>query len=350
VLELNDYELKYRLITVFALAERNITLVATANPSTLLKIADILNTEWDALIREVATGNAYGLCADPQRAEALNTLRDNRGMITFADIWPNLQVVTTWTGGNCAVLIPALRKQLQRTTQIVEMGYMSSEFRGSLTVNANQNKSILTIHENFFEFVECDRWQDEAREFLTIESLQIGKQYYVLVTTQSGLYRYFINDIVEVDGRYNNTPTIRFVQKGKGVINLTGEKLYENQVIQAVKQMGQALNMDTGFFMMLGDADSLRYTLYIAATPCTEVAAVLEKYLGDQNIEFVAKRRGGRLKQTAVCFVSSTAGDAYKRHCIERGQRESQFKLMKLQNIRDCTFDFEPYRINFNAA
>ena len=54
------------------------------------------------------------------------------------------------------------------------------------------------------------------------------------MSTQTGLYRYFMNDIVRVTGKFHETPTIQFVQKGKGVTNITGEKLYESQVIQAV--------------------------------------------------------------------------------------------------------------------
>jgi hypothetical protein len=43
-----------------------------------------------------------------------------------------------------------------------------------------------------------------------------------------------MNDIVEVAGHDRQTPLIRFVQKGKGVVSFTGEKLYEVQVIAAV--------------------------------------------------------------------------------------------------------------------
>jgi hypothetical protein len=57
----------------------------------------------------------------------------------------------------------------------------------------------------------------------------------VFVTNASVLYRYKMNDIVEVAGLYGRTPLIRFVQKGKGVVSFTGEKLYEVQVIAAVE-------------------------------------------------------------------------------------------------------------------
>ena len=213
----------------------------------------------------------------------------------------------------------------------------------SITVDVLHNKSIPTIHENFFEFVECDAWENEEPAFLTIDALTEGQQYYVFATTQNGLYRYFINDIVEVDGWFNKTPTIRFVQKGKGVTNLTGEKLYESQVIEAVQKLAQEAGIEIDFFMMLGCPDTVQYTLYVEAKPSNAVAA-FEAHLGTLNIEFESKRGSGRLNETQLAFLKPGVAEKYKQYCIEQGQREGQFKLLKLQYVKDCGFDFSPYR------
>ena len=72
------------------------------------------------------------------------------------------------------------------------------------------------------------------------------------MTTQNGLYRYFINDIIQVTGKYNNTPTIQFIQKGDGVISLTGEKLYEDQVNKAVLKVIKNYDLRIKFYVMVG--------------------------------------------------------------------------------------------------
>ena len=53
------------------------------------------------------------------------------------------------------------------------------------------------------------------------------------------------------------------------------------------------------------------------------------------------------------CFRSSSlalrtgAGEAYRRHCIERKrQREAQLKVLALQSAEECDFDFKPYRLD----
>ncbi|WP_419903235.1 GH3 auxin-responsive promoter family protein [Kiloniella sp.] len=355
IFEIKDSDLKYFLITAFALSEKNITLIATANPSTLLKIAEILKNRFNDLVEVIAEGNRYGLKPNPIRARELRATsifgdltNPLVGSVSFENIWPNLKSVTTWTGGNCAIQIPNVKKLLKQSTKIVEMGYLSSEFRGSITVDVLNNKSIPTIHENFFEFVERDQWGEDDPDFLTVDMLGEGQQYYVVVTTQNGLFRYFINDIVEVDGWFNNTPTIRFVQKGRGVTNLTGEKLYENHVLEAIRKLKIERSLDFNFFMMLGCPDKIKYQLFIEEDPeselDTDIVLSLERYLSEINIEFKAKRESGRLKKTSVVFLKEGTAEAYRNHCIAEGQSEGQFKLLHLQEVKDCSFNFDQHR------
>ena len=357
VFEIEDYELKYYLITAFALAEDNITIMATANPSTLLKISNIIEKHAVEFIHDIKFGTlacVEGLGGDqkraitqnfkknPIRAKELEGILCDTGKLIFADIWPNMKAVATWTGGSCSVLISSLRRQLSSSTHIVEMGYLSSEFRGSITIDVLNNMSIPTLHENFFEFVEKEKWEKECPNFLPLEHIEEGKQYYVFVTTQSGLYRYAINDIIEVTGMYNNTPTIQFVQKGKGVTNLTGEKLYESQLTETIEAIKQEKNLDISFFVMLADEQRLEYRLYIEHEPFDEswLLERLEQLLCQLNIEYHAKRLSGRLHPVKIKFLKAGAGEAYKKHCVQSGQREGQFKVAHLQYKQDCTFDF----------
>ena len=72
-----------------------------------------------------------------------------------------------------------------------------------------------------------------------------------------------MNDLVEVSGVFSQTPLISFVQKGKGVTNLTGEKLYEGQVIDAVQRALDAAGAKAPFFVLIADEQRLSYSLVI---------------------------------------------------------------------------------------
>jgi hypothetical protein len=329
VFEISDQDEKYFCIACHAVAEKHISMIATANPSTLLKLIKVVNQNFDRICATIAEEH-------PDRARSLNHLI--AGQIAIRDLWPNLIVITTWTGGNCRLLIPEINKSISDSTNIIELGYLSSEFRGGIVIDTRNNLQIPCIHESFYEFVEQSKWEAGDSDFLCIDQLEIGQSYYTLVTTSGGLYRYDINDVIKVTGYFNRTPTFEFLQKGKGVINLTGEKLHEAQLVEAIGQLKAEHKTSFSFFMMLGDGNQLRYTLYIESAPIPHLK--LDNVLSEQNIEFAAKLESGRLQATEVVFVKEGCGEAYKQYCLDLGQRENQFKLVHLQDISQFNFKF----------
>ena len=360
---IEDYNLKYLVILRLALVHQDLSCIATANPSTLLKLLSVLNDHRESLREDIVGGRfrqADRLSAE-QRAAIEPCLVCRPGRVrelqsilgapapTFADLWPNLWLINTWTGGSCRIALAAVKKALPPNVRIAEMGYLSSEFRGTVTVDVERNLGMPTIHENFFEFVEQNDWDAGKKVFRTVEQLEEGRNYYVFVTTAAGLYRYFMNDIITVSGLFHATPTIRFVQKGKGVTNITGEKLYENQVVVAVRSAEDALGLASEFFLMMADPDRAVYRLVIEWPAYSESSGQLllesvERKLGELNLEYAQKRSSGRLDPLELVPVRSGTAQAYKEHCLHQGQREGQFKIIALQYQRDCTFSFEDHR------
>ena len=360
VFDIEDYQLKYFLICAFGLKEKEVSFLASANPSTFLKMMEVIQSEWDNLINFIDDGtlpdwlppnSQYTAFIDqhfkpfPVRSDELKKLSSRGNNLTFDILWPNLRAAATWTGGSCKILIPKLRSLLASQVKIIELGYLSSEFRGSLTVDFRKNKCIPTFQENFYEFVEIEAWEQDNPNFLTLNQIETGKHYYVIATTQNSLYRYFINDIITVTGFFNKTPTIEFVQKGKGTTNITGEKLSEHQLIEALDRLKKQLEVPFDFFVMLADPENLRYSLYIESPPQKLLADKLEDELNLLNIEFDAKRKSGRLNPTQIIFLQEGTGEEYKKFSLANSQREGQFKIVRLQYTRDCLFDFLPFQI-----
>lgn len=160
-----------------------------------------------------------------------------------------------------------------------------------------------------------------------------------------------MNDIVRVTGSFHGTPTIEFVQKGKGVTNITGEKLYESQVIEAVRSAEEDAGLASEFFLMLADANRGVYCLVVECADPTEswrrtTLGSVERKLGELNVEYAAKRVSGRLRHLELLPVEPGTGEAYKRHCLRQGQREGQFKLIALQYRSECVFPFGDFRAN----
>ena len=355
--DIGDYETRYLVMAAHGLAESAVTCVGTANPSTLVRLQTLIQEHAGTLIRAVHDGSLPGTSSsgsmapapNPMRAAALARLLAARGTLTYADIWPNLRAVVTWTGGSCKIPLARLEASLPADAAVVELGYLASEFQGTVNIDAGRNLCVPTLCDTLFEFVERESRETGRGDFLLLHELAEGRDYYVFVTTPDGLYRYDMNDIVRVSGRLNHTPCLEFVQKGKGVTSITGEKLYEGQVVDAVLAATASLGIAAEFFVMLADEEASSYTLFIE-TGAVEAAAgarlteAVDRRLRETNVEYDAKRNSGRLAPVRIQWLGPGAGAAYRAERVAQGQRDAQFKYLHLQYARDCAFEFAAHR------
>jgi hypothetical protein len=357
-----DATLKYLLIMRLALARRDLTYFGSANSTTPLALMKLYREHQAEFIADLRAGGfsrlsqlnettraalTGRLAADPARAEELARL-DAAGKRRMADIWPNLRLVVTWTCGSAGVTVRALREELSPRTRIFELGYVSSEFRGTFSLGAHAGTGLPTFDTHFLEFAERDKWDCGERECLTLDRLQKGTDYYIIATTPSGLYRYFINDVVRVTAFLHATPLLKFVQKGKGVTNITGEKLHEAQVLAAVAAAMEQSGLNARFVMMLADEQARGYRLYIEPdrSPAGAAAALardVDMRLRRLNVEYEGKRESERLAPLQAAWLGAGTGEAYKAHCVAKGQREGQFKCAALAYRESLDFDLEAH-------
>ena len=354
-----DYDLKYLVILRLALAAPDITYLGSPNPSTFLRLLDILNGRREELARSLETGQLPELetVEEPVRRVVLPQLRVDRararqlrgaGAPTFASLWPRIRLLTTWTGGSCGIALDKLRKTLPQQAMVMELGYQSTECRGTIALEPETPGGLPPLHHHFFEFVTQADWDNGRRHFVGLGELVPDTRYYIAITTAAGLYRYFMNDLVEVTGRFANTPLLRFVQKGKGVTSLTGEKVYENQVIEAVQDASRRHDLTPEFFVLVANEESPSYSLYIecderAAFDTGQLAADVDARLGDLNQEYYGKRASGRLAPLTADRIRIGAAQDYKAACVRRGQREGQYKPAVLQYRRELPLSLQSY-------
>lgn len=351
--DIEDYDARYLLMAVGGLAEPQVTLMATANPSTFLRLLSVVDRNLDCILEAIATGRppdalggsaagAYMPEPRPRRARELAELAAG-GPLGYADIWPGLRGVMTWTGGSCGAALGGLSALLPGGARIIELGYAASEFRGTINVDVRRNVCLPVLSIVFFEFAPRAEWEAGTLELRGLAELEEGCEYYVLATTPDGLYRYDINDIVRVTGRLHETPTLEFVQKGAGVTNITGEKLTEGQVLDAVSSVLASRGVQPDFFIMIAHEDTAGYTLFVEAgggIGAADLAGAVDERLCASNIEYGAKRRSGRLASVGLRRLRRGTGDRYRASCVAAGQRDAQFKYLHLQYARECRFDF----------
>ena len=115
------------------------------------------------------------------------------------------------------------------------MGYGASEDLVAVPIALNSNDCVILPHNGFFEFLPVGA--PEGTRPFTISEVKPGEEYEIIITNLSGLYRYRIDDVVEVTGFYKQSPTVMFKYRLNQVLNIGGEKTDQSMVDWAVEQM-----------------------------------------------------------------------------------------------------------------
>jgi hypothetical protein len=344
---------------VFAITD--ISTIATANPSTILRLLDQIHQDLPTIAREISEGTCTLLerlppalasalkskIATTPRTRAMELLASPRTPPTLGELWPDLRAIVTWLGGGCAVSAETVNRLIPAATKMIDFGYVASEMRGTIVVDVDRKLALPLLEDVFFEFVPLASWNEGSRKTILVQALEEGRDYHVIVTTFGGLVRYQMNDVVRAGPSIANTPTFDFVRKGRGVTSLTGEKLSEDQVIAAMTSIGRRIPSPPSFYVFLAEADRGGYRAFIEFSglidDCKIIQTALDEELRTLNIEYASKRASGRLKSLTVVPLARGTSNAYRKHCVQKGQRESQLKVLTLQNADECDFDFQAH-------
>ena len=360
VFEVEDYDAKYYAILRFGVAE-NVTFIGTANPSSILKLAEMADRFSDELIQDIRDGTLDSrfdiqpdirrilesrLRADPDRARMLEQMRDRRdGRLLPADYWPQMAVIGCWKGGTVGSYLDRFPDWYDPDGKGMfptrDMGYLASEARMSIPVSDRGSGGVLSVHLNVFELVpadDIDKHPDDpdSWRFLKPTETTVGEEYYVFITTTGGLYRYDMNDVVEVVDRYHQAPVIAFRRKGRGMTNLTGEKLSVNQLIEAINRASAHHGVDAPHFKAEPDSETSRYVIKVEFHPAPDEAtgrAFLKTFdaaLDELNIEWKTKRASGRLRPPVLEVMKTGWYERGKQQLVAEGKRLFQAKTIIL--------------------
>ncbi|MCK9463400.1 MAG: GH3 auxin-responsive promoter family protein [Proteobacteria bacterium] len=352
VITIKDYDAKaYCLLRLGVPAD--VTAIFTGNPATVLNLATKADLWKEEIIRDVRDGALRpGLDIEPhirraieerlspcaERARELDRIASSAGGFRPAAYWPNLKLVHTWTNGNCALVLPKLRPWFREGTPVLDFGYIASEITAADLIDPATNGSLLALLSGFYEFSRVEEEDAADRRFLMAHELEVGARYYVYVTTFSGLFRYDMNDIVEVVGAHNRGPILKFLFKGKGVTSIQGEKVSEAQFIEAVRRAAEKSAVRCDFFVGYANPERDLYELYVELLGETDAAdrarfgAAVDAMLREINVEYDAKRHSERLKPIEVIPLGAEAFQRYRALRLAEGAHEGQLKWLHLSS------------------
>lgn len=347
VFDISDYSARYYTIIRTAM-EQDVRCIVTANPSTIVEMQNNVEQYFDEYVADIEHGTlnakldipesvrrvlAPTYRPNPARARELRELKARHGKVLPKHYWPHMTLLTTWKCGNTKIYTEKFEHSFPEGMLYQEFSYFASECRAGLVLDGGDS-TVLFPHFHYFEFVEEAELESEVKHFRQVYELEQGKRYSVFVTTYAGLYRYDMNDLVEVTGFFGTIPTIQFVQKINGIISMTGEKVHERQFMQAVKNAEKATGLKTTFYIGFADLQNSTYQLYyefasenLSGEEAARFNNAVDSELKQLNIEYEAKRDSLRLKAPVPHLLVKDSFEKFKEASLKQGARDGQFKL-----------------------
>ena len=163
----------------------------------------------------------------------LKKVLEKSGKNSIVEVWPNLELYIH--GG---MSFKPYQEAFHDILQIPEMNYVesynSSEgYFGLQDQIDSKELLLLTNSQVFYEFIPMTEFEGlDSKTVITLENVETDKEYALVITTSSGLWRYIIGDTV----RFSQLHPFRFVVSGRTThyINAFGEKLIIEHAEKAI--------------------------------------------------------------------------------------------------------------------
>ena len=264
-----------RELALALLRARDLELISIWNPGYLLVVMDEIEQRDPALLQQLPALPRHILENEAQ---------------PWPQLWPQLQLVSCWTGA--AAALPA-RQLAQRLPQarLQGKGLLATEAPVTLPLCA-AGGCVPLLDEVFLEF------ETAGGDCRLLHELDEGSDYAVLLTQAGGLLRYRLGDRVRVGGRYRDTPLLDFVGRADAVADLVGEKLAEAFVATVLAEVCA----DAGFATLLPLQPEQGRPFYLCLTDLADtdpLATRLDQAL-QQSLRYAEARALGQLAPVQI--------------------------------------------------
>ncbi|HVT89501.1 MAG TPA: GH3 auxin-responsive promoter family protein [Tepidisphaeraceae bacterium] len=242
------------------------------------------------------------------------------------DLWPRLRLISCWADGQAAL---AARELSQRFTgvRIQPKGLIATEAIISIPF---RRKHPLAITSHFLEFV------DESGKVYLAHELVEGREYELVVTTGGGLWRYKLNDVIQVNGAIDKTPSIRFVGKAGNISDLFGEKLSDAFVARVIERLRIEQHLSGAFAMLAPEQNA--YILYVQGNAGQSIGHHLDQMLRE-NLNYAYCRDLGQLAAPRLFKINKDPNAAIMKRLTAQGHRLGDIKPVALSRL-DCWHEY----------
>ncbi|MCD0472825.1 GH3 auxin-responsive promoter family protein [Flavobacterium sp. EDS] len=303
-----------------------------------------LMSEWEtkiaAIINETKNENVTSFAGVPSWMLVLmNRVLEDSGKGNLFEIWPNLEVY--FHGG---VSFSPYREQYKNILPKKDFKYYeiynaSEGFFAIQDLNNSSDLLLMLDYGIFYEFIPMETFGKPEQKVIRLADVELNKNYAIVITTNSGLWRYLIGDTVRFTSL--NPYRIRVTGRTKHHINVFGEELMVENTDQAIAKACQLTNTEVidytvaPIFMQDKEKGAHEWMIEFKKKPADVglFQKALDETLQSLNSDYEAKRYNNMTLNPLVINVARE--NLFYDWLKEKDKLGGQHKIPRLSNQRD---------------
>ena len=331
---------------VSAVLLKNLPLWAQMVRTPTMEIA--LMDEWEEKIEKMAQHTANedvtSISGVPTwTIVLLERIVELKGAKYITEVWPNLEAFI-----HGAVSFTPYRNLFKKMIPSNKMHYMetynaSEGFFGIQDRTDSHDMLLMLDYGIYYEFIPMEDWESDDPKTLSLDEVELGKTYAVVITTNAGLWRYKIGDTVRFTSL--DPYKIRIAGRTKHFINAFGEELMIENVTEAIAHACKKTDAEVNNFTAApryiseGNKGGHEWVIEFIKFPddVERFGTLLDEKLREVNSDYDAKRYKD-IALEAPLIHTVNKGTFYN-WMKKRGKLGGQHKVPRLANHREYLDD-----------
>lgn len=285
---------------ISAIVMKNLPFWAQLGRTPGIKVA--LMNDWEKKMRTISEITSRqkitSLAGSPMwMLLLLQHIQKERKIEDIMEVWPHLEVF--FHGSVSFGPYKPLFEEMDKTRSLryQEIYNATEGFFGIQELVDDTSLLLMLNYGIFYEFIPEENFNDDFPETVSLSEVKPGKRYSLVISTNSGLWRYKIEDSI----KFTSTDPFRFKIMGrtKHCINVFGEDLFAEQGEEALsiacKKTGALIQNFTvaPFFYSQEEKGYHEWVVEFKKSPANteEFTAILDEELCKLNEDYREKRK-----------------------------------------------------------
>ena len=303
-----------------------------------------LMSDWEvkmqAIVQETIQEKVTSLAGVPSWMLVLiNNILESTGKESLFEVWPNLEVYFHG-GGRFEPYRDQYRKVLPRHDfKYYEIYNASEGFFALQDKNGRSDLLLMLDYGIFYEFIPMNCYGEPDQKIIPLSEVEKGKNYAIVITTNSGLWRYRVGDTV----RFTSIDPYRVRVSGrtKHHINAFGEELIIENAEEALKKATALTNSEivdytaAPIFMDGKEKGAHEWFIEFKVAPKNpeQFNHIFDKALQEINSDYEAKRKNNMTLNPPTIHYART--NLFYDWLKSKNKLGGQHKVPRLSNSRE---------------